>query len=189
MPNALLLLVLLQTNEVTTPVPGRVGVVVDVGPEVLVPLDGAPVSAGFRVGGGARLGLARRDEDGVSVVPALALVGGFVTQNAPGGYLEARAELAVVSRARLLQPALVAYGIVGGLATRHGPAPYVGLGFGWNPPMLPDERRRAGSYDFSGMGAFGAVLCFVLMGRLEVRVHPLQPHGGALTSVLIGVGF
>lgn len=186
MPTTLLLLALLQTAE---PHAGPVGIVVDVGPEVVVPHDGSKVTAGFRLGAGVRVGLLPPPERVTDAMPSLALVAGYVNDGFSAGFLETRLELGVVARAQLIQPALVTYVIAGGTFTRAGSSPYFGLGFGWNPTLFEPQSERSmsgSSFDFRGMGWVGLVFAFFVMGRVEVRVHPTNVP---MTTVLIGLGF
>lgn len=194
-----------------TPDSSRVGLVLNAGPEVLVPIEGGePARLGVRLGGGVRVGLMDREEEGHSTVPALAFVGGFLGHDdrgvfVPGGFLEVRPEIVVAKRAGLLQPSLVAYGIGGAMVRGDGVVPYFGLGLGWDLPMFAfDDAPVGGSGGGWNLGNLGsgaallpaalivaaAIIGFVLIGRVELRYYPLQMKGGpAMTAILIGFGF
>lgn len=134
-------------------------------------------------------------------VPSVALLGGFAGQSSPrgfvpGGFVEARLELLVVSAARryLLQPALTVYG-VGGVTMREGVVvPHFGLGVGWGVLFLHDldraERALSGlRFNNEAAVLLAVVVGLVAAGRLEVRYVPATGNIPATSSALIGFGF
>ena len=199
-------------SDAKAPESSRLGLVLNAGPELLVPIEGAEsVRLGGRLGGGVRVGLMeRQDEDGHSTVPALAFVGGFIGHDSnggfvPGGFLEVRPEIVVAKRAGLLQPSLVAYGIGGAMVRGDGVIPYFGLGLGWDLPMFafddPPKVDSGGRWNLGNLGSgaallpaalivAAAIIGFVFIGRVELRYYPLQLTGGpAMTAILVGFGF
>lgn len=180
--------------------PPRFGIVANMGVETVFPVEGGEsLQIGLRTGVGMRFGLQAAEGEGMATLPAVALMGGFVGQSSPigfvpGAFVEARVELAVVSPLKkyLLQPAAVVYAMGGMTWRERTVVPHFGLGVGWGVLFFPDvdTRRALSGWKFNNeAAAFVALIAaLVAAGRLEVRYAPATGMIPATSTAMIGFG-
>jgi hypothetical protein len=199
---------LAQTPELSQQVvePGprpKFGIAVSSGLEVVLPVEaGESARFSMRAGAGVRFALAGFDQEAMSTLPALSVIGGVAAQSTagdfrPSGFVETHLELAVVANKdrALLQPAALAY-LIGGFTVREGlVVPHFGLGVGWGILFLwssnsgSDFFKGWGRVDGAGAAALVFAAAVAAAGRIELRYVPATGALPGATSVLLGFGF